>query len=63
MAKPEKQTKRDPSVETRFTKDQLVGSKTISLSKDAVAAVLKDEETYTKEEAETLVLQFLKGKV
>lgn len=46
-----------------FTKEQLVKSKTLGLPGDAVAAVLRDGQTYTKDEAVGLVRAFLERKV
>ena len=46
-----------------FTKEQLVKSKTLGLPRDAVAAVLKDGEVYTKDHAVRLVRDFLERKV
>ena len=41
-----------------FTKEQLVKSKTLGVPQDAVAAILKDGQTYTREEAVRLVTDF-----
>lgn len=46
-----------------FTKDQLVRSKTLGLPRDAVAAVLEDGKAYTKDQAVSLVKNFLERKV
>lgn len=46
-----------------FTKEQLVRSKTLGLPVDAVMAVLEDGKTYTKDQAASLVNDFLKRKV
>lgn len=46
-----------------FTKEQLVKAKTLNLPRDAVAAVLKDGEVYTKDQAVRLVTDFLERKV
>lgn len=46
-----------------FTKEQLVKSKTLGLPVDAVAAVLEDGKTYTKDQAVSLVNAFLERKV
>lgn len=46
-----------------FTKEQLVKSKTLGLPQDAVAAILKDGQTYTREEAVRLVTAFLERSV
>ena len=46
-----------------FTKNQLVKSKTLGLPVDAVMAVLEDGKTYTKDQAVSLVNDFLERKV
>jgi hypothetical protein len=46
-----------------FTKEQLVKSKTLGVPQDAVAAILKDGQTYTREEAVRLVTDFLERSV
>lgn len=46
-----------------FTKEQLVRSKTLGLPRDAVAAILEDGKTYTKDQAVGLVTEFLERKV
>ncbi len=46
-----------------YSKDQLVNSKTLGLPRDAVKAILKDDQTYTKEQATDLVTAFLERKV
>ena len=46
-----------------FTKDQLVKSKTMGLPRDAVVAVLEDGKAYTKDQAVSLVKNFLERKV
>ncbi len=52
-----------PTAEPRFTKEQLVNSKTFSRHKDILTAILNADETYTKEQAAKLVSEFLKRKV
>lgn len=49
--------------EPTFSKEQLVNSKTLGLPRDAVAAILKDGQQYTKEQAIQLVTEFLERKV
>ena len=49
--------------EPTFSKEQLVNSKTLGLPKDAVAAILKDGQQYTKKQAIQLVTEFLERKV
>ena len=46
-----------------FTKKQLVKSKTLGVPRDAVAAILKDGQAYTREEAVRLVTDFLERSV
>lgn len=62
-----KQQKAPPAVgqpaEARFTKSQLINSKTLELPRDAIDAILIEGETYMKDQAKTLVLDFLKRKV
>lgn len=49
--------------EPTFSKEQLVNSKTLGLPRDAVAAILKDGQHYTKKQAIQLVTEFLERKV
>ncbi|WP_050698612.1 hypothetical protein [Anaeromassilibacillus senegalensis] len=51
------------SPEPTFTKSQLVKSKTLGLPKDAIMVVLEDGKLYTKDQAESLVIDFLERKV
>lgn len=46
-----------------YTKEQLVKAKTLNLPRDAVAAVLEDGRVYTKDQAVSLVTDFLERKV
>ena len=46
-----------------FTKELLVMSKTLGAPRDAVAASLKDGQSYTREEAVRLVTDFLERSV
>ena len=48
---------------TRFTKKQLLGSKRFEERKDALGAILSDTETYTVDEAQKLLDDFMKGQV
>lgn len=57
---------KQPAAETGapvFTKAQLAASKTLGLPGDAVAAILRDGQTYTKDEAVQLVRSYLERKV
>ncbi len=51
----------EPAV--KFTKEQLVESKIYADKRILLKALLKDGETYTKAEAETLLNNYLKGEV
>lgn len=68
MAQAKKQPAKKPAgagqaPEPFFTKEQLVKCKTLGLPRDAVAAVLEDGKTYTKDQAVGLVNDFLERKV
>lgn len=49
--------------EAVYTKEQLVKCKTLGVPVDAVTAILKDDQTYTKKQAISLVSAFLERKV
>lgn len=49
--------------EVRFTKEQLVESKTYADVRPLIRAILKDGEKYTKAEVEILLNNYLKRKV
>jgi hypothetical protein len=51
------------AAEPKFTKEQLVKSKAFSQHKDTLNAILEAGKTYTKEQAERLVSEFLERKV
>lgn len=53
----------DQAPQPKFTKDQLIKSKTLGLPKDAIMVVLEDGKLYTKDQAESLVIDFLERKV
>lgn len=46
-----------------FTKEQWLDSRTFSHRKDILNALLKDEQTYTKDQVEKLITDYMKGKV
>lgn len=46
-----------------FTKAQLLKAKTLDVSRDVLAAVLKDGETYTRDQAVGLATAFLNKEV
>lgn len=49
--------------ETRFTKKQLLKSQKYSQERDIISAVFNDNESYTYEEAELKIDDFLRGEV
>lgn len=59
MAKREQETKK----EVTFTKNQLLLSKRFKPSRDALYAILKENEQYTISEVEKILADFMKGKV
>lgn len=61
--KPAVQEDQPKAAEPRFTKNQLVNSKAFAPYRDALAAILDGSKTYTKEQAERLVTEFLQRKV
>lgn len=62
-AKAKKKVDSNDQVEPTFSKEQLVKSQTLGLPRDAVAAILKDGQQYTREQAMRLVTEFLERKV
>ena len=49
--------------EPKFTKKQLLSSKTLGFSTDVIEAVLEENKTYTRGQAKRLLSEFLKRKV
>ena len=49
--------------ETAYTKEQFVTSNSYKDYKEVLQAVLKEDKEYTKTEVETILKQFMKGKV
>ncbi len=47
---------------TTFTKQQFLKSKSLNWNKDVIQAVLKEEQLYTKKEAERIIKMYLEGK-
>lgn len=47
---------------TTFTKQQFLKSKSLNWNKDVIQAVLKEEQLYTKKEAERMIKFYLEGK-
>ncbi|WP_317853929.1 hypothetical protein [Chakrabartyella piscis] len=48
---------------SKFTKEQLLGSKTLGFPVELVEAVLEDGKTYTKDEAKKALEGYQKGKM
>ncbi len=46
-----------------FTKEAILASKKYANRRDVLGAILKDGESYTTEQVETLLAKFMKGKV
>lgn len=55
--------KKEEITEERFTKEQIVSSEKYKKNKDILTAILKQDETYTKEEVENTIQEFLKRRV
>lgn len=49
--------------ETLFTKEQILKSKKYANRRDALGAILKDDEEYTLKKVDSLLTKFMKGKV
>ena len=49
--------------EIKFTKEQILTSKKYANRRDALGVVLVDDESYTLEQVDSLLDNFLKGKV
>jgi hypothetical protein len=48
---------------SKFSKQQLLGSKRYNERRDLLTALLKDGKEYTHADVETLIDEFMKGKV
>lgn len=46
-----------------YTKEQILGSKRYRNRRDALGVILKDDESYTLENVDSLLEKFMKGKV
>ncbi len=55
--------KNGTKVEAKFSKQQLIGSKYFQHRRDALTAVLRDDQRYTLKEAEAAINDFLGKKV
>lgn len=48
---------------TKYTKEQLLASRRFATRRDLLGVLLKDSETYSIAEADSLIQKILKGKV
>lgn len=55
--------KNEKSKEQRFYKEQLLESKNYRGRRDLLNAILDDGRAYTTEEVETMIAEYMKGKV
>lgn len=55
--------KNEESFEEKFSKEQILLSKKYRKNKDILRTILKDEETYSFKEVDSLIEKFMKGKV
>lgn len=55
--------KENKIIEEKYTKKQIINSKTFIDNKDLLNAVLKEDESYTKQEVNKIIENFKKGKV
>ena len=55
--------KENKITEEKYTKSQIIKSKTFRGNKDVVDAVLKQDKSYTKQEVNKIIENFKKGKV
>jgi len=58
-----KQQQKKTRSSARYTKEQLATSKRYANRRDLISTLLADGETYTLEEADARIAQFMKGKV
>jgi len=55
--------KREEAIIQKFTKEQILNSDKYVKHKDILTAILKENKTYTKEEVENKINEFLKRRV
>ncbi len=55
--------KENKIIEEKYTKKQIVNSKTFIDNKDLLNAVLKEDKSYSKQEVNKIIENFKKGKV
>ena len=58
-----KKTSASAEMEPTFTKDSLMKSKRFRNECDIVSAILKDDVKYTISEVDTMIAEYMKGKV
>lgn len=58
-----KATATEAPAATKYTKEQLIRSERYMLRRDLLGALLKDSKRYTIEEVDTLLQNYMKGKV
>lgn len=61
MKTSKKETKK--IIEEKYTKEQIVKSKTFMNSRDLLQAILKEDKSYSKNEIYEIIEKFKKGKV
>lgn len=54
---------KDKITEDKYTKKQIVNSKTFSANRDLLNALLKEDRNYTKSEINQIIENYKKGKV
>ncbi len=55
--------KENKIIEEKYTKKQIVNSKTFIDNKDLLNAILKEDKSYSKQEVNKIIENFKKGKV
>ncbi len=55
--------KENKIIEEKYTKKQIVNSKTFIDNKDLLNAILKEDKSYSKQEINKIIENFKKGKV
>lgn len=63
MAAKKTETKTEVKRETLFSKEQILASKKYANRRDVLGVVLADGKQYTSEQVESLLENFMKGKV
>ncbi len=58
-----KATTAEAPAATKYTKEQLIRSERYMIRRDLLGALLKDSKRYTIEEVDTLLQNYMKGKV